>query len=99
MAYAIQNESDMNRDIAAALAEGHFGEPCPINQTIGPVKSREGTKGVVLRHGKIVASWRDVKRVDMTFSISKSYLALCAGIAVDDGLIADIDEPVRNHRR
>ena len=96
VAYAMQNESDMNRDIAAALAEGHFGEPWPISKTIGPVKSREHPNGVVLRHGKIVASWGDVKRVDMTFSISKSYLALCAGIAVDDGLIADIDEPVRN---
>lgn len=30
----------------------------------------------------------------MTFSIAKSYLALLCGIAVDDGLIADIDAPV-----
>ena len=32
----------------------------------------------------------------MTFSISKSYLALCAGIAVADGLIPDVNDPVRN---
>ncbi|WP_205123496.1 serine hydrolase domain-containing protein [Marimonas lutisalis] len=31
----------------------------------------------------------------MTFSVSKSYLALCAGIAVDEGLIPDIHAPVR----
>jgi CubicO group peptidase (beta-lactamase class C family) len=30
----------------------------------------------------------------MTFSIAKSYLAVLAGLAVDDGLIADIDAPV-----
>lgn len=93
--FAIQNESKMNRDIGAALAEGHFDEPWPIGQTIGPVKPRDDPNGVILRHGQIVTSWGDVERVDMTFSISKSYLALCAGIAVDDGLIPDINDPVR----
>ncbi len=32
-------------------------------------------------------------RVDMTFSIAKSYLAVLAGLAVDDGLIR-LDDPV-----
>ena len=41
-------------------------------------------------------TWGDPHRVDMTFSISKSYLALCAGIAVADGLIPDVNDPVRN---
>ncbi len=31
---------------------------------------------------------------DMTFSVAKSYLAICAGLAVDDGLISGIDDPV-----
>ncbi|WP_146343925.1 serine hydrolase domain-containing protein [Phaeobacter marinintestinus] len=93
--FAIANESKMDRDIGAALREGHFEEPWPIGQTIGPVKSREGPNGVILRGGRIVTTWGDVDRVDMTFSISKSYLALCAGIAVDDGLIPDINDPVR----
>lgn len=99
LAHAIEfcrtNESNMDRDIGKALAEGHFGEPWSIGKTIGPVKDRAEPSGVVVRSGKIVASWGDVDRVDMTFSISKSYLALCAGIAVADGLIPDIDAPVR----
>ena len=94
--FAIANESPMNRDIALALEDGHFGEPWPIGQTIGPTKPREDPSGVVLRGGEIVAQWGDVARVDMTFSISKSYLALCAGVAVDDGLIPDIHAPVRD---
>ena len=93
--FSIANESKMDRDIGKALEEGHFGEPWPIGQTIGPVKNRAAPSGVILRQGKIVTTWGDVKRVDMTFSISKSYLSLCAGIAVDDGLIPDIDAPVR----
>ena len=36
----------------------------------------------------------DTRRVDMTFSVAKSYLSVLAGIAVADGLIADLDEPV-----
>lgn len=95
VAFALAHESKMNRDIAAALADGHFSEPWPIRETIGPVKDRGGPNGVIIRKGRIAAEWGDVERVDMTFSATKSYLALCAGIAVDDGLIPDIHEPVR----
>jgi len=50
----------------------------------------------VLRGGRIVAEWGDTARADMTFSVTKSYLALVCGLAVDDGLIPDIDRPVRD---
>ena len=95
VAHAIRHESTMNRDVAAALADGHFGEPWPIRKVIGPVKARGGPNGVILRHGAVAARWGDVERVDMTFSATKSYLALCAGVAVDDGLIPDVHAPVR----
>jgi len=42
----------------------------------------------------VVARWGDTRQVDMTFSVAKSYLALLAGLAVADGLIADLDAPV-----
>ncbi len=93
--FCLANESKMDRDIGKALAEGHFEEPWPIGKTVGPTKDRSDPSGVILRRGQVAAFWGDVDRVDMTFSISKSYLALCAGIAVDDGLIPDIDAPVR----
>ena len=94
--FALENESKMNRDIGVALAQGHFEDPWPIGKTIGPVKPRAEPSGVILRYGKLVKTWGDPHRVDMTFSISKSYLALCAGIAVADGLIPDVNDPVRN---
>lgn len=93
--FCLEHESPMDRDIGKALADGHFDEPWPIGKTIGPTKNRADPSGVILRGGDEVASWGDVDRADMTFSISKSYLAICAGIAVDDGLIPDIDAPVR----
>jgi len=51
---------------------------------------------VIIRNGRIAAEWGNVDRIDMTFSATKSYLSLCAGIAVDDGLIPDIHAPVRD---
>jgi CubicO group peptidase (beta-lactamase class C family) len=93
--FAIAHESKMNRDIRQALEDGHFAEPPPINKIVGPVIDRGDPNGVIIRGGKIVAEWGDVDRVDMTFSATKSYLSLCAGLAVDDGLIPDIHAPVR----
>jgi CubicO group peptidase (beta-lactamase class C family) len=50
-----------------------------------------------MRHGQIAATWGDVTRADFTFSIAKSYLAILAGLAVADGLIGDLHDPVRDY--
>ncbi len=60
----------------------------------GPTKPRGGVNGLVLRHGYIVAEWGDTHRTDMTHSVTKSYLSTCAGLAFDQGLIRDVDDPV-----
>ena len=73
------------------METGNF-EPPLDNEIIGPVRPRGGPNGLLLRHGKMVASWGDTRQVDMTFSVAKSYLSILAGIAVADGLIADLDE-------
>jgi CubicO group peptidase (beta-lactamase class C family) len=39
-------------------------------------------------------SWGDTEQLDFTFSAAKSYLSMLTGIAVMDGLIRDLDEPV-----
>jgi CubicO group peptidase (beta-lactamase class C family) len=61
---------------------------------LGPIRPRGPANGLVLRRGFKVASWGETDQVDFTFSAAKSYLSLLAGIAVMDGLIADLDEPV-----
>ena len=66
----------------------------PYNQPLGPVSPRGGAAGLVLRHGRVAASWGDTDRVDMTFSIAKSLIALVTGIAVDTGVIRSIDDTV-----
>ena len=93
IAFAAAHESPWRRDIAAQLAAGNF-EPPPDNEVIGPVAPRGAPNGLLLRHGKLIASWGDTRQVDMTFSVAKSYLSILAGIAVADGLIPDLDEPI-----
>lgn len=72
-----------------------WNETGPWSEVVGPVRERGGPAGLVLKGGRIVAEWGDTARPDMTFSIAKSYLAVLAGLAFDDGLIRDVDEPVR----
>lgn len=88
------HETPWPRDLRAHLEAGHF-EPPPDNEILGPVESRGGPAGVILHRGERAAAWGDTARADMTFSVAKSYLALLAGIAWGDGLLPDLDEPVR----
>ena len=69
-------------------------ETGPWSKIVGPVLPRGGPAGVVLKGGRVLAEWGDAVRPDMTFSVAKSYLAVLAGLAVADGCITDIDEPV-----
>lgn len=92
--FAIAHESSMNRDIGQALEGGHFSEPLPEGAIIGPTRPRGDPAGMILRHGQVVADWGPIDAADMTFSVTKSYLAICAGLAFDDGLIGDLDDPV-----
>lgn len=68
----------------------------PFDDIIGPIKDREEPSGVILRGGKIVAEWGDVKRVDMTHSVTKTFLSSVAGIASDQGKIR-VDAYVKNY--
>lgn len=95
VAFAEAHETPWPRDIRAHIEAGHF-EPPPHNAILGPVAPRGAPNGLILRHGRLVARWGDTRQVDMTFSVAKSYLAILAGLAVADGLIPDLDAPVRD---
>jgi CubicO group peptidase (beta-lactamase class C family) len=71
-----------------------WNETGPWSDVVGPVVPRGGPAGVILKGGRVVAEWGDTTRADMTFSVAKSYLSVLAGLAVADGLIAGVDEPV-----
>lgn len=96
VAWAEQHETHFARNLYDALDDLTEGEG-EFATIVGPTKPRGGPSGLILRHGYIVAEWGDPARVDMTFSASKSYLATLAGLALDHGLIRDLDDPVREY--
>jgi CubicO group peptidase (beta-lactamase class C family) len=61
------------------------------------MRERGKPAGIILKDGYIVAEWGDVKRVDMTFSVTKSFLSTLAGLAVDDHIIKSIDDRVNDY--
>jgi CubicO group peptidase (beta-lactamase class C family) len=90
--FAQKSEISWSLDMKAQLATNTAREPHP--EIVGPFKDRGRQNGIILRHGYIVAEWGDTRRVDMTFSVAKSYLSTVAGVAFDRGLIKDLDEPI-----
>ena len=95
VSFAQAHETVLSRDLERELALGEF-EPPPWNERLGPIRPRGGPNGLILRHGQVAAEWGGVDRVDPTFSVAKSYLAVLVGIAVKDGLIRDVHDPVRD---
>jgi hypothetical protein len=66
----------------------------PFGFGIGPFKERGAQTGIIMRHGYIIAAWGNPSRVDMTHSITKSFLSSTIGIAFDEGLIRDVHDEV-----
>jgi len=92
VSYAQASEIDWSLDMKTQLAKNTAREPYP--DIVGPYRDRGRQNGIIIRHGYIVAEWGDTRRVDMTFSVAKSYLSTVAGLAFDRGLLKDLDEPV-----
>jgi CubicO group peptidase (beta-lactamase class C family) len=95
ISFAIRNETKTDYDLRIANYKAYQREPG--YRIAGPMKERGKPAGVILKNGYIVAKWGDVKRVDMTFSVTKSYLSTICGLALDDHLIKNIDDKVKEY--
>jgi len=94
IAYARSKAVTEPQDLTQFILKSFEREP--DFRILGPTGTREGDSGMILRGGRLVASWGDTLRPEMTFSAVKSYLGTLTGIAVDEGRIPDIDAPVRD---
>ncbi len=88
--FARNNENSVEKDLRIAILKS-FGRE-PGYKIKGPTKKRGETNGLIIKNGYIVGKWGDTKRVDMTFSVTKSYLSTVAGIAHDKNLISVNDK-------
>ena len=93
--FAIASESKLPRDLSVAHYMTFGREPFGV--AVGPFQERGAPTGVILRHGYIVAEWGEPARVDMTFSVTKSFLSSVIGVAFDRGMIASLDDPVARY--
>tara|TARA_B110000444_G_scaffold151768_2_gene142024 strand:+ start:34562 stop:35713 length:1152 start_codon:yes stop_codon:yes gene_type:complete len=90
ISFALSNEYSGDSDLRIAILKGFAREP--FHKILGPTKKRGGPAGIILKNGYIIGKWGDLDRVDMTFSVTKSYLSSLAGIAYDKGLIPNLDQ-------
>ncbi|HEV2708171.1 MAG TPA: serine hydrolase [Pyrinomonadaceae bacterium] len=95
IAFAIANESKAPRDLEMAHYQT-FGRE-PFGEPTGPFAVRGDPTGIVIRHGYIVAEWGDPDSVEMTFSVTKSFLSTTVGLAYDRRLIRSLQHRVRDY--
>jgi len=93
--FAIAHETKNPR----SMEQNHyrtFGRE-PFGEAIGPMKERGPETGIIIKNGYIVSQWGDPERVDMSHSITKSFLSSVVGLAFDKGLINSLQDTVRNY--
>jgi CubicO group peptidase (beta-lactamase class C family) len=92
IAFAQQSENQQPRDLET-VHYTTFGRE-PFGDAVGPFRPRGPQTGVIIRNGYIVAEWGEPERVDMTFSVTKSFVSTVVGLAWDRKMIPDLNVPV-----
>lgn len=90
--FAVAAEAKAPRDMELAQAQT-FGRE-PFGEPVGAQKPRGDMTGIIVKNGYIVAEWGEPERVDMTHSVTKSFLSTVVGLAFDRKLIKDLRAPV-----
>lgn len=94
--FAQANENKkFDRDMRIGTLKAYANEP--DFKIIGPTKERGGPAGLIIKNGYIVAQWGDINRVDMTNSVTKSFLSTVAGLAIDERLIKNVTDKVNTY--
>ena len=94
ISFVISNENDVDINLENAIKKA-FGDE-PYFEIKGPTKHRGKPNRLIIKNGYIIGKWGEVNRVDMTFSVTKSYLSTVAGIAFQKELI-DLEGKLKNY--
>src|SRR5258707_988911 len=92
---AIAAETPGPKDMTQFLTNS-FGKE-PFFSLVGPVKDRGPASGIITRHGYIVAEWGEPARADIINSVTKTFLTTVVGLAVQRGLIKDVNDFARDY--
>ena len=93
--FAISNEARAPRNQEISQAQT-FGRE-PFGDGIGLFKERGDATGIIIRNGYIVAEWGEPERVDMTHSVTKSFLSATVGLAFDRKLIRSLQDKAADY--
>jgi hypothetical protein len=85
-----QHESKNPKNLEVSHYQS-FGKE-PFGEGIGPFAERGPVTGMIIKNGYIIAQWGEPSRIDMTFSVTKSFLSTVVGLAYDDKLIANLND-------
>jgi CubicO group peptidase (beta-lactamase class C family) len=96
IAFAVANENPAPKDQALAQALS-FGAREPFDTVIGPMGVRAALNGVIVRGGYVVAEWGDTAKVDITHSVTKTFLTTVVGLAWQKGLIRNVTDRAREY--
>ncbi len=88
--FAKASEAKSPRSQELGLTQS-FGQ-APFGEIVGPTKDRGDATGLIIRNGYIVAEWGEPLRVDMTHSVTKSFLSAVVGVAFDRKLIRSLQD-------
>lgn len=79
-----------------SMEENHyktFGKE-PFGDGIGPFEDRGDQTGIIIYKGYKIAEWGSPLKPDMTHSVAKSFLSTVVGLAIDQHLIASVNDLV-----
>ncbi len=88
--FAKANEAKAPRSQELGQAQT-FGRE-PFGEGIGLFKDRGAQTGIIIRNGYIIAEWGEPNRVDMTHSVTKSFITATVGLAFDQKLIRSLQD-------
>ncbi|MCK9513843.1 MAG: serine hydrolase [Pigmentiphaga sp.] len=96
--FAQEHECDWPRSLfledGRYIGTAYVNDQPPYDQPRGLVRARGGSSGLIIRGGEVLAHWGDLERPDTSFSMAKSYLGLLSVVALGQGLIGSVDDPV-----
>jgi hypothetical protein len=93
--FAVDNETKVPKDQEMAQILNFYKEP--FSDGVGPFATRKSSSGLIIRKGYIIGSWGDIDFAEQTHSVTKSFVSIVVGLAVDKGLIRSIDDKVGDY--
>ena len=90
--FAINNETKLPKNLWLSQAL-QFGKE-PFSDPVGPMSSRGPAAGIIVYKGYIIAEWGNPNSVEMSNSVTKSFLSTVVGLAFQKGLINSLNDKV-----